>query len=228
MKTGARSPVGRTGLRRAIVEVARALRPEGLSRGTSGNVSARAGRGYLITASGVPNQRLGPRDVVQLGLDETPTEALRPQPSSEWRIHRDIYRARPEAGAIVHAHPPFATALACLRRGIPSFHYMVAVAGGADIRCSGYATFGTQELSDQVLTALEGRSACLVGNHGIVAFASSVSQALALAVEVETCAEQYVRALQIGEPALLDAAEMARVVEKFKGYGANATAVRRR
>jgi L-fuculose-phosphate aldolase len=185
-------------------------------------VSARVGDGYLITPSGVAYERLQPRDVLHVPLGDTPDEATRPRPSSEWRIHRDIYRARPEAGAIVHAHPPFATALACLRRGIPSFHYMVAVAGGEDIRCSGYATYGTQELSDEVLAALAGRTACLMGNHGMVVFARTVDGALALAVEVETCAEQYWRALQVGAPVLLDKAEMARVVEKFKSYGTSA------
>ena len=141
------------------------------------------------------------------------------KPSSEWRIHRDIYRHDPDAGAVVHTHSPYATTLACLRRPIPAFHYEVAFAGGDDIRCSGYATFGTQELSDLALAALEGRRACLLANHGALACGASLDEALGLAEKVEALAQIYWQALQIGEPALLDAAEMARVVEKFSTYG---------
>ena len=140
-------------------------------------------------------------------------------PSSEWRFHRDIYVARPELNAIVHAHSPFATTLACLARDIPAFHYMIAVAGGKDIRCAPYATFGTQELSDRALVALEGRQACLLANHGMIAVGSSLAKALALAVEVEALAEQYWRALQIGAPNLLSDAEMDIVLKKFQTYG---------
>ena len=140
-------------------------------------------------------------------------------PSSEWRFHRDIYVARADAHAIVHTHAPFATSLACLHRGIPPFHYMVAVAGGNDIRCAPYATFGTQELSDHALAALAGRDACLLANHGMIALGASLAKALALAVEVETLAEMYWRALQIGEPVLLSDAEMDVVLEKFRTYG---------
>jgi L-fuculose-phosphate aldolase len=144
------------------------------------------------------------------------------KPSSEWRFHRDIYAARPDCNAVVHAHASFCVALASHRRGIPAFHYMVAMAGGADIRCAPYATYGTQELSNHALKALEGRLACLLGNHGMIAIGRDLTRALALAVEVEGLAEGYWRALQIGEPALLDAAEMAVVIEKFKSYGADA------
>ncbi len=140
-------------------------------------------------------------------------------PSSEWRFHRDIYAARGDAQAIVHTHAPFATTLACMHRGIPPFHYMVAVAGGNDIRCAPYATFGTQELSDHAVAALAGRRACLLANHGMIAVGASLERALALAVEVETLAETYWRALQVGEPVLLPDAEMARVLEKFATYG---------
>src|SRR5205807_2815823 len=140
-------------------------------------------------------------------------------PSSEWRFHRDILSARPEASAIVHTHAMFATTLACLGREIPAFHYMVAVAGGDSIRCAPYATFGTEELSRHAVRALEGRKACLLANHGMIAIGDTLKAALALAVEVESLAAMYWRALQVGAPNLLDADEMARVLEKFRTYG---------
>ena len=141
------------------------------------------------------------------------------QPSSEWRFHHDLYLARPEAGAVLHAHSPCATALACLRREIPPFHYMIARFGGDTVRCSDYATFGTQALSDTALAALEERKGCLLANHGMIVCGKDLQQALALAIEFETLCEQYWRVLQLGEPKLLDDAEMARVLEKFAGYG---------
>ena len=146
------------------------------------------------------------------------------RPSSEWRFHRDIYRARPEAGAVVHAHAPYGTTLACLGRGIPAFHYMIAVAGGDTIRCAPYATFGSQALSDHALAALEGRRACLLANHGMIALGPDLAAAFDLAVEVEALAGQYWRALQIGAPRLLSADEMADVLEKFRTYGRRAGA----
>ncbi len=206
-------------IRKAIVSVAQALGPRGLSRGTSGNVSARVKTGYIITPSATPYEKLGPKSLVLLALDAVPDPATRPRPSTEWRFHRDIFAARPECNAIVHAHPPFATALACVRRSIPAFHYMVAAAGGNSIRCADYATFGTQELSDNVLRALEGRRGCLMSNHGLIATGATLDAALGLAVEIENLAEQYLRALGLGPPVLLDDAEMARVLEKFKSYG---------
>jgi L-fuculose-phosphate aldolase len=193
----------------------------GINRGKSGNVSVRwrvdDSDGFLITPTGVPYASTSPEQIVAMTLaGETRGSLL---PSSEWRFHRDIYSARADAQAIVHTHSPFATTLACLHQGIPSFHYMVAVAGGNDIRCAPYATFGTQELSDLTVAALAGRRACLLANHGMVAVGASLEGALALAVEVETLAEMYGRALQIGEPVLLPDAEMARVLEKFATYG---------
>ena len=141
-------------------------------------------------------------------------------PSSEWRFHRDLYRAREEFRAIVHAHAPFATTLACLRRGIPAFHYMVAMAGGRDIRCAPYATFGSAELAAHAVAAMAGRRACLLANHGMIAAGADLASALALAVEVEGLAEMYWRALQLGEPVILSDAEMDTVVaEKFRSYG---------
>ncbi len=146
-------------------------------------------------------------------------KTARRKPSTEWRLHRDIYASYPDAHAIVHAHAMFATTLSCLDRKIPAFHYMVAVAGGLDIRCASYATFGTQELSLAVVEALAGRKACLMSHHGMIAFSDTLASALALAIEVETLSAMYWRALQLGEPTLLPEAEMALVLEKFKSYG---------
>ena len=208
-------------LRESVIATARAMNAAGINRGKSGNVSARwrnAGfDGFLITPTGVPYPRLAPDQIVAMSLDgEAQGSWL---PSSEWRFHRDIYAARVDVDAIVHTHAPFATSLACLDRGIPPFHYMVAVAGGRDIRCAPYATFGTQELSDHAVTALTGRLACLLAHHGMIAAGTSLEKALALAVEVETLAEMYWRALQIGAPASLPDAEMDVVLEKFRTYG---------
>ena len=203
-------------LREAVVATARAMNASGY-RGSSGNVSARIDGGFLITPSGVPYDVTKSDDIVAVNDDGEARGRL--APSSEWRFHREIYRDRPELHAIVHTHSPFATTLACLDRGIPAFHYMVAIAGGKDIRCAPYATFGTQELSDRALVALEGRQACLLANHGMIAVGSSLAKALALAVEVEALAEQYWRALQIGAPNLLSDAEMDIVLKKFQTYG---------
>ncbi|MCP5278344.1 MAG: class II aldolase/adducin family protein [Thiobacillus sp.] len=192
----------------------------GLNQGTSGNVSAHSQDGFVITPSGRDMTYLEARDMVMLDMDGQAPEGQKP--SSEWRFHRDIYAAFPDARAVVHAHSPFAVALACLRRDIPPFHYMVAMAGGTDIRCAPYATFGTQALSDAVIAALEGRRACLMANHGLVAWGKSLDSALALAMEVEALCGQYLRCLQVSAPVLLTAEEMAEVLEKFKGYGAGA------
>jgi L-fuculose-phosphate aldolase len=140
-------------------------------------------------------------------------------PSSEWRFHHDIYLQRPDVNAIVHCHSAFATSLACLHKGVPAFHYMIAVAGGPNIRCAPYALFGTQELSNQALRALQDRKACLLANHGMIAVGRDLADALGIAVEVESLCEQYWRALQIGEPIILSDAQMAEVMEKFKTYG---------
>ncbi len=205
-------------MRAALVAAARRMAELGLTRGTSGNLGVRDGDGLLVTPSAVPYERLAPGDVVAMSMGGDVDGAGRP--STEWRIHRDVLAARPEVGAVLHAHPPFATALACLHRPIPAFHYMVAVAGGTDVRCAPYARFGTQELSDLALAALDGRRACLLANHGILALGPDLDTALALAVEVETLAEMYWRALQVGEPVLLTDAQMADVLEAFESYGA--------
>lgn len=204
-------------LRRALIGACRDLVRLGLTHGTSGNASARCGGGFLITPTGMAYRRLRPADIAQVELDGRWSGPR--QPSSEWRFHRDILAAREEVGAIVHAHPRFATALACTGRGIPAFHYMVAVAGGADIRCAPYHTFGSQALSDAALTALKGRRACLLANHGIIAVGADVPAALKLAAEVESLAAQYCTALALGNVRLLDEAEMRTVVEKFRTYG---------
>jgi len=208
---------GSRALRMRIIATAREMNALGINRGKSGNVSARTDAGFLITPSGLPYDRTQPGDVVLVRSDGS--AAGRRAPSSEWRFHRDIYATRADVSAIVHTHSPFATTLACLDRGIPAFHYMVAVAGGSDVRCAPYATFGTQALSDHALRALEGRRACLLAHHGMIAVGASLDAALALAVEVETLAEMYWRALSIGEPAVLPDDEMAAVVARFTTYG---------
>lgn len=203
--------------REALITTARRMNASGLNQGTSGNLSVRVEGGLLITPSGMDYDMLVPADIVRLRWDGS-YESKR-APSTEWRIHRDVLLRRPEVGAVLHAHSMFCTSLACLRRPIPAFHYMVTRAGGADIRCAPYATFGTEELSGHVVEALEGRKACLMANHGMVVLGESLATAFKLAVEVETLAAMYWRALQVGEPVLLDAAEMARVLEKFENYG---------
>lgn len=193
-----------------------ALSQRGLTHGTSGNVSVRRDAGtFFISPSGIPYERL---DDIPI-MDFNGRWYGQRRPSSEWRFHRDILRARPDIGAIVHTHSNAAVALACTGQGIPAFHYMVAVAGGPDIRCAPYATFGSQALSDHALEALEGRKACLLANHGVIATGSDLAGALRLAGEVENLAAQYGAALRVGTPALLEADEMRRVLELFKTYG---------
>jgi L-fuculose-phosphate aldolase len=205
-------------LRRFIVDVMRRMHASGLTHGTAGNVSARVPGGFLITPSGVPVDRLRPGLVVE--MDEAgqplPRDA---RPSSEWRIHHDLYREREDCGAVVHTHSHYAAVLACTHREIPAFHYMIAVAGGSNVRCAPYATFGTQALSDHALAALRGRRACLLANHGVLAIGADPGRALALAAEVEQLASQYFHCLLVGGVELLDDAEMARVLERFREYG---------
>ncbi|MGE5617075.1 MAG: class II aldolase/adducin family protein [Bacillota bacterium] len=205
------------GLRVKLIEAARRMNASGINQGKSGNVSVRVEGGFIVTPTGVPYEHLGVPDIVFMRQDGE-REGNYP-PSSEWRLHRDIYATHAEAGAIVHSHPPYATTIACHRRSIPAFHYEVAFAGGRDIRCAEYATFGTQELSDRALEALAGRHACLMANHGIVALGTDLQDAFGMAEKVEALARMYWQALQMGEPKLLDDAEMDRVVERFKTYG---------
>lgn len=201
-----------------VVATARRMVALGLSHGTTGNVSVRIPSGLLITPSAVPYASMTARDVVRLAADGTPVRGTR-RPSSEWRIHRDIYAARPDAGAVVHAHPPYSTTIACLRRDLPAVHYGIAAAGGAPVRCAPYATFGTAGLSAAAVQALEGRKACLLANHGLVALGADADEALHVAEEVERVAELYWRTLAAGTPVFLDEAEMERVADRFRDYG---------
>lgn len=202
-----------------IVAVAQAIDKAGFCPSKSGNVSARTEAGFLITPSGLPYAQTTPGDLIELSLDGAVLSGAR-KPSSEWPFHAAIYRARPEAQAIVHTHSPRATALSCTRRGIPAFHYMIALCGGADIRCAEYATFGTPELAENAVRALEGRKAVLLANHGVIALGASLAGAHQIVAEVENLAGQYLDILAAGlEPIILDEAEMARVSARFAGYG---------
>ena len=203
-------------LRQQMLATALAMNHQGLNQGTSGNISVRDGEGFLITPSALPYEQCGVDDLVW--MDGAGQVQGQRKPSSEWRMHADIYRTFPEAGAILHAHSIFCTTLASLERPIPAFHYMVAVAGGDSIRCAPYATFGTQALSDGVIAALQDRSAALLAHHGMICFAADLEKVLALAIEVETLARIYLQALSISEPPLLSKAEMAEVLLRFKEY----------
>ena len=189
----------------------------GINQGTSGNVSVRVDEGLLITPSGVPYSEMKPSDIVLMRLDGSHAGSLKP--SSEWRLHTSILAARPEVGAIVHTHSMFATTIGCCGLEIPAVHYMIAATGGSRIPCVPYITYGTQELADAALAALEGRSACLLANHGMIVLGPSLKKAMWLAVEVETLSSQYWRALQIGRPNILSDAQVQAVIEKFKTYG---------
>ncbi|AET92412.1 class II aldolase/adducin family protein [Burkholderia sp. YI23] len=208
-------------LRRGIVDTALEMERLGINQGTSGNVSARLRDGLLITPSGTPARELDAADIVYLPLDVRSDDdaILNGRPSSEWRIHRDLLRARPEMNAVVHTHSSAATALAIQGRAIPAVHYMVAAAGGNSIRCAPYALFGTQALSDHALAALEGRRACLLAHHGVVALGVDLARAVWLAHEVEVLARQYLLASQLGVPPVLTDEQMDEVLERFKTYG---------
>ena len=204
--------------REEIIAVTLALDDAGMVPNKSGNVSCRSAEGFAITPAGIPYRELLPRHIVKVPLD-APAPTADPRPSSEWRMHAAIYRARPDVTAIVHTHSPRATALASAGRGIPPFHYMIALAGG-DVRCTPYATFGTPELADSAVRGLEGRRACLLGNHGVMAVGNSLARAHAAAIEVENLAGEYLSLLAAGlEPQLLDEAELQRVITKFTDYG---------
>jgi L-fuculose-phosphate aldolase len=204
-------------LREAVIDTCLKMNEEGINQGTSGNVSVRTDEGFLITASGVPYHKMKPEHIVEMDLDGG--YAGRYLPSTEWRMHMDIFKHRPEASAIVHTHSIYATALACLRKDIPPFHYMIGIGGGTTIRCSDYAEFGTQELSDVMLKALEDRSACLLGNHGQIVFGNTLEKALWRAGEVEALSQQYWAALQAGTPVILNDLQMTTVLARFKTYG---------
>jgi L-fuculose-phosphate aldolase len=204
--------------REEIIAVTLALDAAGMVPNKSGNVSCRIAEGFAITPAGMPYRGLLPQHIATVPLD-APAPAADARPSSEWRMHAAIYRARPDVTAIVHTHSPRATALASAGRGIPPFHYMIALAGG-DVRCMPYATFGTPELADSAVRGLEGRRACLLGNHGVMAVGNSLARAHAVAIEVENLAGEYLSMLAAGlEPQLLDEAELQRVIAKFTDYG---------
>jgi L-fuculose-phosphate aldolase len=200
-----------------LLALARGMTDARLSVGTAGNISLRRGDGFWITPSGLAPHRSRAKDMVRMRADGTAQGRL--APSTEWRMHRDIYLARPEVGAILHAHAPFATALACHREAIPPFHYMIARFGGDDVRCADYATFGTQALSDATVAALAGRSACLMANHGMVVLAESAELLLDRAIEFEMLCEHYWRARSLGAPTLLTKAELDEALTRFGSYG---------
>jgi len=200
-----------------LIATALAMGANGLNRSTAGNVSVRAGDGFHITPTGMPYAALVADDIPLLALDGS-YQGKR-KPSSEWRFHRDLYVSRPEVGAVLHAHSPFAVSLACLRRDIPPFHYMIARFGGDTIRCADYAIFGSPELSTAAMHAMLDRKACLLANHGLLVAGRDLAEALALAVELEELCEQYWRACQLGQPVLLTPEEMRAVRDKFSGYG---------
>lgn len=204
-------------IRRDIINTCLAMEAKAINRGTSGNISVRHGEGMLITPSALPYDQTEPEDIVWMGFDER-IEGRR-KPSSEWRFHLDILRARPDVNAVLHAHPTCCTALAIMNRPIPPIHYMIAAAGGPDIRCAPYATYGTPELSAHALNALKDRDACLLAHHGMIVTGASLERALWLAVEVEALAQQYLECLKIGDPPLLPVEEIERVRRKFAGYG---------
>ncbi|SIO43624.1 L-fuculose-phosphate aldolase [Rhodovulum sp. ES.010] len=204
--------------RAAIVAACLKMNAVGLNQGSSGNISVRQGDRILVTPSSIPYEEMVPEDIVALDMDGTPHGARKP--SSEWRFHLDLLRARPELGAVVHAHAPYCTTLAIMHMEIPAVHYMVAAAGGGTIRCAPYETFGTQALSDRIIAAMEGRKACLMAHHGMLAAEATLDRAMWLAVEVEALARQYHGALLLGDPPTLSDAQLAEAVAQFTaGYG---------
>ena len=200
-----------------VIKYANMLNTENLSALRSGNVSIRHDDGFLITPSGVKYSSLKYKDIVFVSLDGK-FEEKNMKPSSEWRFHKDIYLNKTEANAIVHAHSTHATAVSTHGKSIPAFHYMVALAGGNDIKCADYATFGTEELSQNIIKALEDRKACLMSNHGQVAFEKNLNKAFELAQEIENICQQYINALKIGKPKILSDDEMIKILEQIKNY----------
>ena len=200
-----------------IIKYSKMLNSRKLSALRSGNISARYKEGFLITPSGKKYSSLKTKDIVFVSL-EGKFDNKKGIPSSEWQFHQDIYKNKKEAEAIVHAHSTNATAVSTHKRGIPSFHYMVAMAGGQDIKCAKYATFGTRDLSKNILKALKGRKACLIANHGQIAFEENLPKAFELAEEVENISLQYITSLKLGKPKILSKNEMKKVLSKAKNY----------
>jgi len=204
-------------LRYEVIKYAKLLNSKKLSALRSGNISARYKNGFLITPSGEKYSSLKNKDIVFVSL-KGEFDKKKGTPSSEWRFHQDIYLNKKDAKAIVHAHSNYATAIAAHCKSIPAFHYMVAMAGGNDIKCAKYATYGTRELSKNILKALKNRCACLIGNHGQIAFSEDLTKAFELAEEVENLSKQYISALKIGKPRILSSKEMNKVLSKAKNY----------
>jgi L-fuculose-phosphate aldolase len=209
-------PKEETRTRDALARAGLRLYRAGLNQEAEGNLSLRLGEGLLITPSGVPWEQITPGQLVYINAEGL---AATGRASSEWPLHRAILEARPQVNAVVHTHSTFATTLACLRRDLPAFHYMIALAGGPDIRCSRYETFGTEALAQAAVQALAGRKACLLASHGLVTVGRDLEEAVSLALTVEKLCEQYWRACQLGEPVLLSDDEMAEVMERFADYG---------
>ncbi len=200
----------------ALIEAARSMAALGINQGSAGNISVRAGDAMLITPSAIPYDDITPEMVALMPLDGEYGAWEGPKrPSSEWRFHLDIFRARPEIGAIVHTHAPYATAIAMTRRDIPPCHYMITRFGGATVRCAPYAVFGTAALSTVALAALENRKACLLANHGFIATGATLEAAMAAAVELEALAKQYILSLSIGGPVLLTDQEIEAALDQF-------------
>ena len=204
-------------LRFEVVKFAKMLNSKKLSALRSGNISVRYKDGFLITPSGAKYSSLKNKDIIFVSL-KGQFDKKKGIPSSEWRFHQDIYINKKEAKAIVHAHSNYATAISAHGKSIPAFHYMVAMAGGIDIKCAKYATYGTRDLSMNILKALKNRSACLIGNHGQIAFSENLSKAFELAEEVENLSNQYINTLKIGKPKILSSKEMKKVLSKAKNY----------
>lgn len=210
-----------TEIRQSIIDACLEMNSSGLNQGTSGNISMRVGDKVLMTPTSIPYPQMTPEMICTLDLSgEMSGDWEGPeQPSSEWRFHWQILKERPEFNAVVHAHSPYCTTLAILRKPIPACHYMVAAFGGNDVRCSGYSTYGTKELADLALVALHDRSACLLANHGMITAGETLEKAMWRAVELETLARQYCQALQLGDPVILDDAQIDETLRKFGAYG---------
>lgn len=207
-------------IRKAIIDACRWMNATGLNQGTAGNISVRHGEGFLISPSATPYEQMTPDMVAYVGLDTEGGEFDGPlAPSTEWRFHRDILRARPELNAVLHAHPTYATALAMARKSIPPCHYMIAAFGGPDIRCAPYARYGTAELSVHAVAALEGRMGCLLANHGMITAGETLESAKWFATELETLSRQYHLSLLIGGPVLLDHDQIDEAAAAMSDYG---------
>lgn len=210
-------------LRQAIIDQCLWMNAQGLNQGSSGNISARYKDQLIITPTAMAYAAMRPEMLAIISLEDNAEWQGSHQPSSEWRFHYDLMRARPEVGAIVHTHSTYATSLAITRRAIPAVHYMIALFGGNDVRCAEYATYGTQALSNHVLEAMQERKACLLANHGMLVAGETLTKAMWLASELETLAQQYYHALQLGDVVILTDEQMAEVHAKLANYGLGQT-----